>query len=86
MLPADDIANRVRERPFVPLRIVTGSGQVYDIRHPELILVGRRSVTIGSASNENPTYYEQVSQVAILHITALENLPSSAPSNTNGPG
>jgi hypothetical protein len=47
MLTADDIHDRVRLRPFRPVRLVTSSGESYDIYHPDLIMVGRREVTVG---------------------------------------
>ncbi|MHB1425567.1 MAG: hypothetical protein ACYC3I_20560 [Gemmataceae bacterium] len=41
MFSPDEIETRVRARPFVPVRIVTSSGQSFDIYHPALILIGR---------------------------------------------
>ena len=84
MFTADDIQSRVRERPFVPLRIVTSAGPMFDIRHPDLIMVGRRSLAIGTASPDNPTQYEQITRVPILHVTALQDLPS--PTTPDGDG
>jgi hypothetical protein len=80
-----DIQARVREQPFVPLRIAVSSGQTFDIHHPDLIMVGCRSLIIGTASTESPTQYEQATRVAILHVTALEDLPSQASAADNGP-
>jgi hypothetical protein len=85
MFPADDIQARLRERPFVPLRVVTSSGQAYDITHPDLVLVGRRALIIGTASNDNPTQFETASRVAVLHVVDLLDLRTSNPSDTNGP-
>ena len=85
MFNADDIQTRLRERPFVPVRLVTSSGQSYDIRHPDLVLVGRRFLIIGTASNENPTQIEAASRVAILHVADLQDIPQAAPSDSNGP-
>ena len=56
---------------------------VFRLRH-DLIMIGRRSLEIGTASAENPAYYEQVTRVAIMHITALQDLPSQAPQTGNG--
>ena len=85
MLSADDIQARLRERPFNPMRLVTSSGQSYDITHPELVLVGRRSLIIGTASNENPSQFESVSRVAIIHITDLQDVPSAPASENTEP-
>jgi hypothetical protein len=85
MLSADDIQTRIKDRPFVPVRIVTGSGQMFDIFHPDLVMVGRRALTIGTASTRNPRHYELTTRVAIMHVTALEDLPSPALPPANGP-
>jgi hypothetical protein len=79
MFNADDIQARIRTRPFVPIRLVTSTGQTYDIYHPDLIMVGRRDLTIGTASAENQAQYDQVTRVAILHVTELRDLPIPTP-------
>lgn len=76
MFTPDEIQARLREQPFVPLRIVSSSGQTFDVYHPDLIMVGRRSLTVGTASARNPRHYDQTTRVAIMHITALEDLPA----------
>ncbi len=83
MLTADDIRDRVRLRPFLPLRLVTSSGETYDVYHPDLIMLGRREVTVGIPSGESPTYYDRQARIAIMHITALHDLPA-APPPSNG--
>lgn len=79
MFSPDEIQSRLSDRPFVPLRIVTSAGQTFDIYHPDLIMVGRRSLTVGTASAENPRQYERTTRVAIMHVTALEDLPALTP-------
>ncbi len=84
MFTSDQIQERVLARPFVPLRIVTSSGQTFDLYHPDLIMVGRRDLHLGTASPQNPRQYERVTRVAIMHVTALEDLPSPTQGG-NGP-
>jgi hypothetical protein len=84
MFTNDEIHARVRARPFVPLRIVTSSGQAFDIYHPDLIMIGRRSLEIGTASTENPAYYEHITRIAIMHVTAMQDLPSLTAQTGNG--
>jgi hypothetical protein len=86
MSTADDIQARVQRRPFVPLRLVTSSGETFDVFHPDLVMVGRRDVTIGMASVENPRQYERQTRVAIMHVTALEDLPTPTPTPRRGNG
>jgi len=85
MFSPDDIQARLRQQPFVPLRIVTTTGQTYDIHHPELMMVGRHYVIVGLPTKENPTQIEQDTRVAIIHLTEIQGLPTSAPSHDGPP-
>jgi hypothetical protein len=84
MLTAADICDRVRSRPFCPLRIVTSSGEAYDVYHPDLIMVGTHEVTVGLPSGEAPTFYDLQARIALMHITALHDLPAAPPTPGNG--
>jgi hypothetical protein len=77
MFSSDDIQKRLRQSPFIPVRIIISSGQTFDILHPDLVLVGRRDITIGIASTESPAQYEQTTRVPITHVTALDDLPTA---------
>lgn len=84
MFTANDIQDRLRQRPFGPVRIVTSAGQSYDVRHPELVLVGRRFLMIGLPSDEEPSQAERVTRVSLLHVTELQDLPVDSPLPGNG--
>ena len=58
-------------RPFQPVRIVTSSGQTYEVRHPEMAVLTRTDLLIGmgAADDDLPEYFKYVS---LLHITAIE--------------
>jgi hypothetical protein len=77
MLTAADIRDRVRLRPFRPLRIVTSSGETYDVYHPDLIMVGTHEITVGLPSGEAPTFYDRQARIALMHIAALHDLPAA---------
>ena len=63
MFTPEAIQARLREKPFRPLRIITGEGQRFDIYHPDLVLVGWRDLTIGFASPDSPTIYDRQTRV-----------------------
>jgi hypothetical protein len=81
MFNSDDILARLRQSPFVPVKIIISSGQSFDIYHPDLVLVGRRDMIIGMASKKNPAQYESTTRVPIMHVTALEDLPATSTSS-----
>ena len=86
MFTAVDIQARLRVRPFLPVRFITSSGQAYEVTHPELVLVGRRFAIISVSSNEHPSQFETANQVAIMHISDLQDIPRPPSGATNGAG
>ena len=70
------------------MRIITSADEHYDIYHPDLIMVGTRHLVVGTASAENPAIFDKSSMVSILHISAIEELPTPAapqpPESKNG--
>ena len=84
MIRPEDIQARVRRQPFQPLRIVTSAGQTFDVYHPDLIMVGQRDLTIGTGSAESPTVYDRQTHVALMHVTALEDLSATAGGDGEG--
>ncbi len=77
MYSAEDIQARLRQKPFQPMRIIVSEGLRYDIHHPDLVFVGRRDIMIGSPAKDNPSVYDQVTRVALVHVVALEDIPVS---------
>jgi hypothetical protein len=82
MFSAEDVQARLRAKPFRPLRIIVSEKQRYEVHHPDLVFVGRRDLMIGSPDPSNPTVYDRMVQVALVHVVALEQLPvSTTPGN-----
>jgi hypothetical protein len=64
-------------RPFQPVRLTLSSGMAYEIRHPEMALLTRTSLLIGTDLAEDgvPAEFKIVS---LLHVTAIEPIASQA--------
>lgn len=77
-MTANDVRTLVRQRPFIPFRVVTTLGDVYDVHHPDMVLIGLSSVTIGVPSDEDPEAYGQMHIVSYRHVVRLEPSPSPA--------
>jgi hypothetical protein len=85
MFKPEEIQARLHERPFRPFRIIGTEGLRYDIRHPDLVLVGSRDLMIGFATPSKPTLYDRVIRVALIHVVGLEDLqPATSPIDKNG--
>jgi len=75
----EELRDVLRTQPFQPFRLVMTDGQAYEIRHPDLMMVGRRSAIVGLTGQPGRTLYERTVQVDLLHVIRLEPL-ESAPS------
>ncbi len=66
----------VSQQPFKPFRIVMSSGQSYDVRHPEMALLTRTDLLVGTnvADDGVPAEFKICS---LLHVTAVEPLSLS---------
>lgn len=81
MAPAD-LLQALHKKPFEPFRIQVSDGTTYDVRHPELVMVGLRAVMIGIPANETQPVYEHVDTVSLGHVVKL--LPIAAGTSGNG--
>jgi hypothetical protein len=76
-MPPEDLAQFLDREPFQRFRICLTDGTLFDIRHPEMVLLGRRSAVIGITNGEGPRpMYERYVNISLLHITRLEPLPT----------
>jgi hypothetical protein len=78
MITANDIRERLAMRPFEPFRIVTSSGQHYDIPHSDFLFITKRTLAIATPKTEGDREPDGFHTVSILHVTALEVIPSRA--------
>ena len=77
----EELYEEARRQPFRPFRIVLTTGEIYDIKHPELVMVGRRSIAIGITSDDSGTAFEHLVRADLLHVVRTEELPVNVSSN-----
>jgi hypothetical protein len=51
----EDIRDFLQRKPFQPLRVTLTDGRTYEVRHPEMMMVGRSSVAIGLPAPNDPS-------------------------------
>lgn len=83
-MPPQDIIEKLNQRPFESFRIHLSDGTIYNVRHPELVMVGVRSLVIGIAASESEfkdypqPLYGRYTTVALSHVVRLEPTQSAA--------
>lgn len=64
-------------RPFQPVKLTLSSGQSFEIRHPEMAMLTRSSILIGTDLAEDGVPQE-FKIVSLLHVASMEPLSSQA--------
>jgi hypothetical protein len=80
----EDLLQRIRQRPFQPFIVVTTDGTRYDIHHPEMLMPGRRTVTIGVPDEPATPVYDRQVILSMLHLQRPELPGTRAPSSGGG--
>jgi hypothetical protein len=75
----EDLLSWVRGMPFRPFRICLNSGRTYEIRHPEMLRVGRSSANVYSYAGKAEDPYERMEMVGLVLIERIEPIESPIP-------
>ncbi len=81
----EELRESLRQQPFEAFRIVLTDGMAYDIRHPDLLWVGKRTAYVGLTGQPGQTYFERAVKVDLLHIIRAEPIDSTSSPPQNGP-
>jgi hypothetical protein len=80
----DELRDHLVRRPFQAFRLFTTDGATYEVRHPDLLLVGKRSAVVGLTSKPEDVLYERTAHVDLLHIVRVEPLTAPSKRKSNG--
>ncbi len=70
-----DIRQFLDKRPFQPFRVTLTDDRTYEVRHPEMVMVGRSAIAIGlPAPDESEPVYDRMVTVSLIHIMQIEPL------------
>ena len=77
-MSSKDVLQALRKRHFEAFRIQDSDVTTYDVRHPELVMVGKGEVIIGIPANgDADPIYDRAESVSLGHVVKL--LPAPAP-------
>jgi hypothetical protein len=79
MITAQRLISYVVAEPFRPFRISMASGQTLEIKHPEMISIGRSSATIFFSMSDDPEQAkERVREVSLMLMESVEPLETKS--------
>jgi hypothetical protein len=80
MVQREELQRLLRQRPFQPFRIHLTDGRTYDIRFPEINLLGQTYLEVGiPVPNDPDPVYDYTVTVLLSWMTHVELLPVSSP-------
>lgn len=71
----DELRELLHKRPFVPLRIHVGNGMHFDIRHPDMAIVGGEHMAIGIM--EEGRTEPLIKLISLINIHVIEPVPEA---------
>lgn len=83
----NEIQAELRQRPFQAFRLHLSDGSAYEVRNPELCMVGINSIIIGLTKSAGDELFERSVQLDPFHVTRIEPIPAlSAKGNEQAGG
>lgn len=79
MMAPREIRAILKEQPFEGIRIFISDGEVYDVRHPDMVFVTARRIYIAMPPLKDGVPAGQTASVDPLHITRVEPINGKRP-------
>ena len=76
MFTANQLKERMQEKPFRPFRIKMSNGESYDIKNHDAAWVLRNAVEIGMDPDAEG-FVSNTRRCAILHIASIEDIQTA---------
>jgi len=81
MMTNQDVFRYLRAEPFQPLQIHMASGRTFDIRHPEMVRVGKHDLVIFSLVSNEPEVHDDWDTVSLLLVESISHQEASISQN-----
>ncbi len=68
---ADEVREWLSRQPYEPFEVKMSNGDTFEIRHPEMVALGKRRAAIYRPESDS------FAHVALIHINSIEALQSA---------
>ncbi len=83
MMTPKEIERYMRSEPFRPFRIHMASGRTFDIRHPEMVRVGKHDLVIFTFVADDPRLHDDWDTVSLMLIESISHLEPTVSQSHN---
>ena len=78
MMTFKEVLNHVTAEPFRPFRIHTASGRSYEVKHPEVVMVGKTALTLSvPLSDDIPDAQGMSYKLSLMSIESIEPMDAA---------
>lgn len=84
MITLRTIADPIAAEPFRPFRLHMASGRTFFVDHPEIIKVGRSSVTVFARPEPNTEEVDRWQEVSLMRLESVESLLTITEAGSTG--
>jgi hypothetical protein len=79
VIPPHELLSYLRAKPFRPFRIHMASGETFEVRHPEMVRVGRNSVMLFTFVSDDPDLYDRWETISLMLMERISQLDATVP-------
>ncbi len=80
MIHPHDVLSYLRAQPFRPFRIHMASGEVFEVRHPEMVRVGKSSIMLFTFVSDSPELYDRWETISLRLMERISLVEAAIPS------
>ncbi len=84
-MSATELLSVLRAKPFRPARLCMSDGTIYEIRHPDLVIVAMGTAVVGYPSPDFPGAAARYDIVSLRHIVRIEFIDMLEPAEAKPP-
>ncbi len=84
-MTAEELIELLEERRFKPLRLHLADGRMREIRHPEMAVVSRDSVSIGVPADDGSKIALKITHCSLPNVVEVEPLEINGQSGGQRP-
>lgn len=84
-MSAAELLSVMRAKPFRPLRLCMSDGTIYEVYHPELVIVALGTAVVGYPSPDFPGAAARYDIVSLRHVVRIEFIDVPQPAETGPP-
>jgi len=84
-MSATDLLSVLHAQPFRPFRLCMSDGTMYEVRHPDLVIVALGRAVVGYPSPDFPGAAARYDIASLRHIVRIEFIDVPEPAETTPP-